>query len=302
MATMDDIDRSYEMQCGALGKHFYFDSAIKKPRFPGASRRLHEFSEVFFEIERFSERLQPALYSEAKGSPVDFLATRMVIDFADFVEINELMGCIDEPHDGIRIENRLEGNPCGNTEIMGHSEGFNPLFRQRRSGFPFQAFCRVIRGERDGEFVSRIFLQDIEVPGCAKPPLGKDLDRDIVVPEERQCLPGYFMLLVDGLIWITGETEQYRVFGLKVGCLFSDLLNDVCPGARAIVKFLPVAPGGRRGIAILTSVAASSVKITSQGRVFTGLPLRFVNDTHNTPPLFSYYTPGKNKCPTISTN
>lgn len=302
MATMDDIDRSYEMQCGALGKHFYFDSAIKKPRKTGASRRLHEFSEVFFEIEGFSERLQPALYSEAKGSPVDFLATRMVIDFADLVEINELMGCIDEPHDGIRIENRLEGNPCGNTEIMGHSEGFNPLFRQRRSGFPFQAFCRVIRGERDGEFVSRIFLQDIEVPGCAKPPLGKDLDRDIVVPEERKGLPGYFMLLVDGLIWITGETEQYRVFGLKVGCLFSDLLNDVCPGARAIVKFLPVAPGGRRGIAILTSVAASSVKITSQGRVFPSLPLRFINDTHNIPPIFSYYTAGKYKSPTKSIN
>jgi len=302
MATMDDIDRSYEMQCGALGKHFYFDSAIKKPRKTGASRRLHEFSEVFFEIEGFSERFKPILYREAERAPIYLFAPLVVIDLADLIEINELMGCIDEPHDGIGVEDWLKGNPCGNTEIMGHSEGFNPLFRQRRSGFPFQAFCRIVRGEGDGEFVPGIFLQEVEVPGGTKAALGKYLDRDIVMPEERQCLPSYFMLLVDGLIWITGETEQYRVFGLKVGCLFSDLLNDVCPGSRVIVKFLPVAPGGRRGIAILTSVAASSVKITSQGRVFPSLPLRFINDTHNIPPLFSYYTAGKYKSPTKSIN
>lgn len=302
MATMDDIDRSYKMQCGAFGKHFYFDSAIKKPRKTGASRRLHEFSEVFFEIERFSERLQPALYGKAEGAPVYLLAPLVVIDLADFVEINELMGCIDEPHDGIRIENRLEGNPCGNTEIMGHSEGFNPLFRQRRSGFPFQAFCRVIRGERDGEFVSRIFLQDIEVPGCAKPPLGKDLDRDIVVPEKRKGLSGYLVLFIDWLVWVTGEAEQHGTFGFKVGCFFSDLLNDVGPGSRVVVKFLPVAPGCGWSITVNASMPTPSVEITGQSRVFPSFPFRFINDTHNTPPLFSYYTPGKDKCPTISTN
>ena len=80
--------------------------------------------------------------------PVRGLGHRQVIDAADFEQIYEFAGFLDDPHRGIDIECWLEADPGINSGLVKRPKRGDPIAWQRRAGFPLVRKSVVQAGQR----------------------------------------------------------------------------------------------------------------------------------------------------------
>lgn len=93
---------------------------------------------------------------DQKSGPVNFFRALVVIELPNLVEVNELMGLIDQPINGLRVDHGFEADPGLEAGGLRQLEAFDPLGREGRARFPFQALGRVIGGQGGGPDPARL--------------------------------------------------------------------------------------------------------------------------------------------------
>lgn len=194
-----------------------------------------------------------------------------MIDFADLKQIDIAGGLPDQFQRLSRVNDRLQTGPRRQTLFFRFFNGADTILRACCSRFPFGAIRWIDECQRSSKPV--VNREQVEITGCPAAALGKNFDVEVVTMQNFNSLAGERMDRVNGLVRVSGKTEQHRPLTAELLGVFSELCQHIRAGVRFAVKKLTGFEYGARRITVQTAVTTTCVQVRRKKRRILGLCL-----------------------------